>query len=120
MHKLMYTAIVGVMILVGCASFKSDSGKFLASTAQTVDSLMKGWGTHVATDHITPDQQQTVMQWYAMYQRAIFQASNAWNSAIITGNQTQWNAASNGLYNVVNNLSFSINQTQISPPLPKQ
>lgn len=112
--------------LVGCASFQTTSGKFLASTAQSVDLAMKGWALFVVEGKVTAQQQLNVRSAYAMYQRSMLVASNAWETSLTTADKTLWNSASNSVYfsqqGLVNLLTAMQVQEPVlnsNPPMPK-
>src|SRR5215472_4591880 len=91
-------SIIGLVALVGCASFQSNSGKFLASTAQTVDALMKGWAYWVVQNNVSTNQQAGIKSAYGTYQRAMLVASNAWEDSVLAGGaNATWISASNAV-----------------------
>lgn len=90
-------------IIAGCAIFHSGSnfqtvaGKFLETTAVTVDSAMKGWAIWVATGKATDADQATVKTYYVQYQVYMETATNLYTVAIKTGDTTLFLQASNNL-----------------------
>lgn len=94
--------LLGILIalITGCAtqsSLQTKAGKFLTSTAVTVDAAMKGWATYVVL-HNTPQEQQTgVRNAYATYQAAMMVATNAYTQAAVAKDMTLFSGASNNL-----------------------
>jgi hypothetical protein len=74
----------------GCATWQSNAGKVLASTALTVDASMKGWATYVVKNNISDHQQAPVKDAYAKYQLAMTAAQSAYGAAVANGDQSGW------------------------------
>jgi hypothetical protein len=111
LKKIMMVASIGMM-LVGCQMFKSGSsfqvvaGKFLSTTALTVDASMKGWASWVAAGKATDPEQIQVKTYYAQYQFYMFAATNAYTLAVTTGNLAAFVGPSNDLQNVSSKISL--------------
>lgn len=81
----------------GCASFKTNAGKVLATSAATTDSAMRGWSAYVVAGGATPSQETQVRALYAKYQASMQAATNAYTAAIVNGDKGAWQAASAAL-----------------------
>ncbi len=85
-------------VLMGCAtSWQNNAGKTLATTAQTVDAAMKGWGMYVVTANPPERQQATVRDAYGKYQIAMDGAVKAYNTAVTLQDQSAYTQASGAL-----------------------
>jgi hypothetical protein len=111
-------AVLGLVVLIGCASFQSTTGKFLASTAQTADVAMKGWALYVVSNDVSTNAQAGVRSAYGLYQRSMLVASNAWEVSLTGTNQTVWLVASNALFANQKQLVDLINSLQLNPKVP--
>jgi len=99
------------LLLCGCTTTWQDSaGKVLATTAQTVDSAMKGWATYVVINKVPEDKQLVVRDSYAKYQTAFETARLAYNAAVINKDQSVWAQASNALAASKSNLLILVQQ----------
>lgn len=96
------------MLCISCTtlttSFQTNAGKFLASTAQTVDAAMHGWAVWDATGKASPTDEATVRKVYQQYQLYMMVATNAYTLAVKTGDITIFNQPSNNLFSVKQDL----------------
>ncbi len=99
MRKLITALVALGLVLAACTTFKSTAGKTLASSALTVDAAMKGWATWVVKMNVPETQQSPVRDAYLKYQASMAVATNAYNTAVLTGDQTGWQQAQNILQN---------------------
>ena len=100
--KIKHLAVVLVaVVFVGCATqltkLKNSAGQFLASSAMTVDTAMKGAALLEVEGVISTNDWATIANYYAHYQVAMIAATNAYTLAVSTGDFTQFAAASNNL-----------------------
>lgn len=105
---LIASLIIGLPSVVllteeGCATtggWQSVAGRFLATTATTVDGAMQGWAAYVVTSKTPDTNQAPVRQLYAEYQAVFAVATNAYVLAVSTGNQSAFTGPSNQLFTV--------------------
>ncbi len=90
-----------VVVLMGCATassrFSAVAGKFLSSTALTVDAAMQGWASWVVAGKATPADEASVRAVYGNYQVAMGLATNAYALVVITGDTSLFVEPSNRL-----------------------
>lgn len=89
--------ILALLVLIGCA-FRAGSGKFLATTAQTVDTAMKGFFIQAELGRVSLDQSNRVVAAFGKYQQSMQLATNAYALSITGTNQEPWLLASNALF----------------------
>ena len=87
-------AIAATFLFSGCAA---TPGRVLATTVQTVDAAMQGWGDYVALGKATAYQENTVRSAYTKYQAAEQAAEAAYVALAKTGDANAWQRASNAL-----------------------
>jgi len=84
--------------LVGCSTTWEDTnGKLLVTTAQSVDSVMKGWATYVVILDPPESQQNRVKAAYQKYQTAFEASRKAYNVAATTKDQSVFERTSAAL-----------------------
>ena len=88
-------AVAFLAVMVGCATFQSNAGKLLASSALTVDAGMKSWAVWVAKGQATPAQEAQVKAAYQKYQVAIAIANDAYAKLAANNDQAAWTQAAN-------------------------
>lgn len=97
-----YLISLWVVALIGCATtmgtFNNLAGKFLATTAATVDASMHAWATWVVAGKATPQDEAQVRAIYATYQGDMMVATNAYALAVKVGDPTLFAPASNKLF----------------------
>ncbi len=82
------------VLLTGCTTLTNDSaGKFLASTAATVDAAMKAWATYVVVAKIDAEGQAEVKSAYVKYQASMAVAETAYVALVKDGNKVTWASA---------------------------
>ena len=85
-----------LMFALGCASFQTNAGKTLASTAMTVDAAMKAWSKYVDKNGVDPARNLAVKTAYIRYQAAMQTASMVYVHLSQSKDQSQWvDAAAN-------------------------
>lgn len=84
--------LCSALVLSGCQT-ENAAGRLLASTVQTVDAAMSGWGTYVATGKATEADEAAVRQAYAKYQAAEALAERAYFASVQTGDGSAWQRA---------------------------
>ncbi len=89
------TLVTALFFLGGCVS--NPSGRFLASTVQSVDAAMTGWSDYVAMGHTTVDQEAAIRRAYSRYQAAEQAAEAAYAAATHGGDQSVWERAADAL-----------------------
>lgn len=100
---LMLALLTSALVFSGCAilssgGFQTNAGKFLASTAVTVDATMKGWGQWNATHVVPAATQQQVRDAYGTYQTAMAAAQSAYNIAVTAKDPSIFTSPSNSLF----------------------
>lgn len=112
MKKLIYIPVLLAILalLPACATFKSNAGKTLSSTALTVDAAMKGWAAYVVTANVPPDKQMPVRVAYGQYQTAMLAARDAYVTLMTANNQSVWTTAEQALTAASANLTKLIQQ----------
>jgi hypothetical protein len=109
MKKLLLS--LGLVALVGCTtlglskSFETTAGKFLTTTAATVDAAMKGWAAWAVVGKTTTADDNVVRDIYGKYQSAMMIATNAYVLAVKTGDSTIFAGPSNNLFVVKEKLT---------------
>lgn len=93
-------ALAFTLVLVSCATFQSNAGKFLATTAVVVDTSMQAWASFVVAGKTSTNQQAKVKELYMSYQGYMMVATNAYALAVTTGDHTLFTAPSNNLVTV--------------------
>ena len=86
-----------LILALGCASFQTNAGKTLASTAITVDAAMKGWAKWADQNGRDPARDLSVRTAYVRYQMAMQVASSAYVRLAQSQDRSQWNTASANL-----------------------
>lgn len=88
-----------LVLISGCRSMSplDVSAKTLASTVQTVDVAMQGYGLAVAMDRVPLDDQAKLLKIYADYQAAVTLAETAITNAIKSGDAGSLAAATAAL-----------------------
>lgn len=90
---------VGLAFVTGCVSVQDRAGKYLASTAITVDAAMRGYAAWVALHPGPPSPEQaTVRAAYMNYQATMMIATNAYAAAVLSKDWSGWDGASNQLF----------------------
>lgn len=102
-------------LLPACATFKSNAGKTIASTALTVDAAMKGWAAYVVLNNVPADKQAPVRAAYVQYQLAMTAAKDAYVTLMTTGDQAPWNVAGPALTASSTKVTLSITQAKGTP-----
>lgn len=80
--------IIFLALLVGCATFDQNAGKFLASTAQTADTAMQSWAVYVIVHKVSDADQAPVKALYVQYQAQMALAEQAY-VAMVKASNTQ-------------------------------
>ncbi len=93
-------ALAFTLVLVGCTTFQSNAGKFLATTATVVDTSMQAWASFVVAGKTTPAEQAKVRELYLSYQGYMMVATNSYALAMTTGDYTLFTSPSNDLVTV--------------------
>lgn len=105
--------ITACILLVGCSifspggKFENYAGKFLASTALTVDATMKAYAKAQVSGMTTSQQDASVKTAYGQYQTYFSLATNAYTIALVAGDTTVFPPASNNLYNAKTTLTLA-------------
>lgn len=97
-------------LLPACATFKSNAGKTLSSTAITVDAAMKGWASYVVLNNVPADKQMPVRVAYGQYQTAMAAARDAYVSLALNNDTNAWTVAQQALTAASSNLTKLIQQ----------
>lgn len=94
-----------VVALTGCkmlqsaqTRFEDSAGKFLATTAVTVDNTMTAWAKWVVMGKATPESEAKVRAWYGNYQVAMMKATNAYTVALTVKTPALFTESSNALF----------------------
>ena len=78
--------LVGIAVLlaffVGCANPKQSAYRVVGTTANTVDSAMKGWGDYVKAGYAKAEEEVKVKAAYEKYQKSMLVAKAFINSYI--------------------------------------
>jgi uncharacterized membrane protein YjgN (DUF898 family) len=93
--------LFSLLALIGCTTlgtWQTSSGKFLATTATTVDSAMQAWATFVVAGRTTAAQEAKVKALYIQYQSYMMIATNSYALAVKIGDPSYFTAASNNLF----------------------
>src|SRR5690242_4426571 len=93
----------GLVLQFGCATtntFQNNSGKFLATTAATVDAAMHGWAVWVASGKASPGDEAQVKAIYQQYQGSMMLATNAYTLAVKLSDPSIFVTPSNNLFAV--------------------
>lgn len=100
-----YIASLALIVLTGCALLQSSSsqfqdkaGRFLSTSAATVDAALKGWGAWVAAGKATAQDEAQVKALYQQYQGYMMVATNAYALAIKLGDPSVFTTPSNNLF----------------------
>lgn len=101
MKKLFCT--IGLALVVGCAAltgggFQTVAGKFLTSTAVTVDAAMQAYAKANVAGMTTASQDATVKTTYGQYQVYFAMATNAYTLALTASDPGLFVDASNKLF----------------------
>lgn len=97
MKNYLLTLSLVASLLIGCATWQDSAGKTLATTAQTVDSAMKGWALYAVRVNPPVTEQIKVRSAYGQYTNSFDVALKAYNLAVLTTNQNVWQASSSVL-----------------------
>lgn len=98
--------------MTAATSFRTNAGRFLASTALTVDTAMKGYAKVVKTGQISITDQEKVHALYVQYQEDMAIATNAYALAITVADPSVFAGPSNTLFQSKSSLTTAT--------LPKQ
>ncbi len=113
-----YIAVIPLILLLGCAtSFQNVAGKLLASTAATVDTVMKGWAAYVIAGQASDDQQRQVRAVYGDYQVSMSAAETVYLSTVTSGSKatpSNWSNISSNLTSNASKLATTV-QTFTTP-----
>ena len=82
------------LMLEGCATYRQNAGKLLASTALAVDAAMRGWREVVHMGKATPEQEAKVKAAFEKYQLAQSAAEAAYTLLMTMGDKSAWPTAS--------------------------
>lgn len=96
-------AVLSLTLFMGCAilgggGWQTAGGKFLTSTALTVDAAMHGWATWVASGKATSAEEANVKGIYQHYEGVMMLATNAYVLAVKINDPTVFDAPSNNLF----------------------
>lgn len=91
------TLILTLLGLVACSS-TDPGGRFLATTAITVDTAMKGWAGYVVLHNLAETNQIGIRNAYVDYQAAMVLATNAYTLSRLAKDPSLFSAPSNRLF----------------------
>lgn len=104
------TAIIVSCSLTGCVSntWQTAAGKFLTSTAMTVDTTMKGAALLTVQGTITTNDWNAISAQYVRYQGAMSLATNAYVLAVKLSDPSLFATPSNNLFGVQSSLTAKV------------
>lgn len=107
---ILTAALVTSCLIVGCASanWQTAAGKFLITTAQTVDTTMKGAALLEVEGIISTNDWKVIAAYHAEYRTAMISATNAYSMAIQANDASLFAPESNYLFTVQTKLNAKV------------